>query len=270
MSDDKLINEYETNTEKIQVIDRPIKFVKNSFIDSETIFYQKQLGVNYSRVEVQLQKGSITIETGTFTSSMGDIRFERLNLGVGSMVSGMLNRSRGDEFFKQQLSGTGKIWLKDTTSYLIVIPLRGETITLEKGLFYAGVGKLKYSVSSDVRASNIVWSGGRNLFNTTISGTGYVILESPVHQEDLIRLEVSQRVSAMVDDELVLYRFGNIKRSSQLSGGVLTSMLNKEGVVDEYRGQGYICVAPTLNSQTYLGENIHNHLTKDTDKDRPN
>lgn len=254
-----------------RIVDTPISFVKNGISSSETIYFQRALGVHYSRVEANLDGGVLICEAGNFMNAVGHIKFERLNFGIGNMVQGFLSKGKGDEFFKPKVSGYGRVYLRDTTGYLIAVPLNNSRITLEKGVFYAAIGNLKIQVDTqDFRASNLLWQRDKRLINIAIQGTGYVFLELPVRPEDLIELGVNQNIPVLVDDDLVLYRTGRVKRTSSFSGGFVSSLFNKTGIIDRYEGQGKVIVAPTLRAGDYIGLNIHNPDPYEEDNiDRP-
>lgn len=252
-TDERVVKTYDIGQSSVKITERPIQYVFDGGLDSESVYYQKMLGVSYSRVMAQLQKGSLVYEAGAFTAALGDINFERIGLGAGTMIRGMLNKSRGEEFFKSRISGTGFVWLKETTSPLIAVELNKSRVVLEKGAFYAGFGNLKFSIAGDVGVSNVVLGGGRNLVNVSIEGSGVVILELPVKESELLKIPVRPGLPVQVDDALVLFRYGNVSRRTGLSGGVTTAFLNKEGVLDVYEGSGYVCVAPTLNIYHELG-----------------
>lgn len=238
----------------LRVLERPISYIVGDYVDSQDIYYQQKLGVHYSRIECLLEDGRLYCEAGVFNASSGDIRFEPLDLGVRSMVTGMVSQNKGDAFFKNKLTGRGMVWLAETLKYLVVVPLKDQKITLEKGLFYAGIGDLHFTISSDINVSNIALNSKKGMLNTVIQGSGYVILEMPVEEDDLVRVPVNQNRPARVDNDLVMFRMGNITRTSRLSTGVIGSMLNSEGVLDNYTGSGYICLAPTLRAQRSIGQ----------------
>lgn len=249
-------NVYEYRGIKARVLNRPVSYVFGDTLNSDDIFYRRELGIQYSRIEAILDTGKMYCEAGSFNASQGPIKFAPMDLSVGGLTSGYINQKRGSEFFKSTLTGTGKVWLADTSSYILVVTLKQDKITLEKGIFYAGIGDLKFTVSSDVRMSNMVLNKGKNMFNTVIQGTGYVFLQMPVVERDLVRINVSQNVPVKVDESLVMFRMGNVERVSRLTNGILGSMLNKEGVVDEYHGSGFVCVAPTLRASEVIQKDI--------------
>lgn len=243
---------------EIRILDRPITYVLGRNVDSSEIYYQQQLGVHYSRIEAVLSGGKLISEAGIFNASKGNVHFEPLNLGASSMMSGVVSSRRGDKFFKNTLTGTGFVWLAETLSYLMVIHLKNQVLTLERGIFYAGIGDLHFSISNDINASNMVLNAGKGMVNTIIRGSGYVVLELPVRIEDLIRVPITRNAPARVDDELVLFRMGQVNRTSELTSGIVGSMLNQEGVLNTYSGQGYICIAPTARAQAVLNYQQHN------------
>jgi len=87
----------------------------------------------------------------------------------------------------------------------------------------------------------------RNKILPNLKGRGTVILESPVNTDELVRIRVTPNEPAMVDDDCVIARVGDVKSEERFSGGLMTSMLNKTGLVTRYRGNGYLIIAPSLS-----------------------
>lgn len=96
-----------------------------------------------------------------------DIAFQR---GIGTGLFG------GEGFVLQRLSGDGMAFLHAGGS-IQAIQLRGETVRLDTGCLVAMQPSLQYSIE---RAGNLksMLFGGEGLFLATVSGTGWVWLQS--------------------------------------------------------------------------------------------
>lgn len=236
---------------RARVVSHPLSYVAGSRNESKMeMFLQSNLNVRVKRLEAFLEKGELLCEAGTFQASMGLIKLEPLRLDSTSMANSFFSKTSGgenDTFFKQRITGSGKVLLKDTTQYLQVVDLKNPTIiTFEKGSFYAAIGDFSLGITTDVTPSNVMFSK-RNKILPNLKGRGTVILESPVNTDELVRIRVTPNEPAMVDDDCVIARVGDVKSEERFSGGLMTSMLNKTGLVTRYRGNGYLIIAPSLS-----------------------
>lgn len=233
-----------------KIVSHPLSYVANSQNASKMeMFLQSQLNVRVKRLEVTMKNGEILCETGTFQASMGRISLDRFRLDTKSLANSFFSKTSGgsnDTFFKQRISGTGKVLLKDTTEYLLDLELGSPTrVTFEKGAFYAAMGDFEVGLTVDASVSNVMLSS-RNKILPSVYGMGRVVLESPVNTNELVRIRVKPGEPAMVDDDCVIARVGDVSSKERLSGGLMTSMMNKTGLVTRYEGNGYLIVAPSL------------------------
>lgn len=233
-----------------RIVSHPLSYVAGSQSHSKMeMFLQSNLNVRVKRLEASLKNGELLCESGTFQASMGDIQLEKLRMNGREMANSFFSKTSGGEdetFFKQRISGTGKVLLKDTTEYLQVIELKSSSkVTFEKGSFYAAIGEFELGLTTDMSASNIAFSK-RSKIMPNIEGMGYVVLESPVNTDELVRIRVTPDAPAMVDDDCVIARVGDVKSVERLSGGLMSSLLNKTGLVSKYQGNGYLIIAPSL------------------------
>ena len=233
-----------------KIVSHPLSYVAGSQSGSKMdMFLQSQLNVRVKRLEATMTNGELICETGTFQASMGRISLDRIRLSGKEIANSFFSKTSGGEdetFFKQRIKGTGKVLLKDTTEYLQVLELgRPTKVTFEKGSFYAAIGDFEVGITTDMSASNVLLSN-RNKILPNINGKGYVVLESPVNTDELVNIRVTPDNPAMVDDDCVIARVGDVKSVERLSGGIMSSMLNKTGLVTRYTGNGYLIIAPSL------------------------
>ena len=234
-----------------RIVSHPLSYVAGSHSKSKMeMFLQSNLNVRVKRLEAFLKNGELLAETGTFQASMGHIKLAPIKLDTKEMAHSFFSKTSGGDnetFLKQRITGTGKVILKDTTEYLQVIEVREDTrVTFEKGSFYAALGEFDMGLTADVTTSNVLLSNRRKML-PNVTGRGYIVLESPVNTDELVRIRVTPNAPAMVDDDCVIARVGNIKSREKLSGGFVTSMLNQTGLVTSYEGNGYLIIAPSLS-----------------------
>lgn len=234
-----------------RIVSHPLSYVAGSHSKSKMeMFLQSSLNVRVKRLEATLTNGELLAETGTFQASMGHIKLAPIKMDTKELAHSFFSKTSGGDnetFLKQRITGTGKVILKDTTQYLQVIEVRDKTeVTFEKGSFYAAIGDFLMGLTVDMSTSNVLLSSRRKLL-PKVTGQGYIVLESPVNTEELVRIRVTPNAPAMVDDDCVIARVGNIRSRERLSGGFVTSMFNQTGLVTSYEGNGYLIIAPSLS-----------------------
>lgn len=235
---------------KARIVSHPLSYVAGSRESSKMdMFLQSSLNVRVKRVELDMRNARIISESGIFQASMGDINFGRIRMAPSNMLKSYVSKKSGGEdetFFKQEITGSGRVLFKDTTSYLRILMLEQETnIVFEKGSFYALIGDFELGVSTDISASNVILSNREKVLPSA-RGRGFVILETAVNTDELVTIKVTPNSPAVVDDDCVIARVGDIKTVEEFSGGFMTSMLNNTGLVTKYKGNGYIIIAPSL------------------------
>lgn len=258
-----------------QVVTYPMSYV-DGIVEAKEMYYRTGLGVRGRRLEVTMGGfGELLCEDGNFSMSEGDIQFSTIKIDAVSTLKNIVSRRSGDEFFKQVLTGRGKVYLKDTLSYLLVLEIDGrrrdgklldETVVLEKGSFYASVGTFKQGINVDMSVSNILFSKRQQII-TSLVGRGHVVLEIPVRPEELVRIEVRPNKKVVIDDDRVICRVGDIRTNTRTSGGIRNTLFNKTKMVTSYEGNGYILVMPTISIyQTLEEQRILNKVQLDNIK----
>ena len=113
--------------------------------------------------------------------------------------------------------------------------------------------------------------GGEGVFQQKITGPGVVILESPVPEFELGKIELNNDV-LKVDGNFVLLRSDSIGMSVERSSRTLIgSAMSGEGLVNVYRGTGFIWMAPSIKiydalniAEIYSGELTHVDMNTST------
>ena len=110
---------------------------------------------------------------GTMVAYQGDVRFERE--GAGSVGRMLKRAATGEGLAMMRVSGDGDVFLADAGQHVFVLHLEGGP-----GLSVNGRNVLAFSASLQwdierVKGANLLAGG---LFNTTLTGTGWVALVS--------------------------------------------------------------------------------------------
>jgi uncharacterized protein (AIM24 family) len=125
-----------------------------------------------------------------------------------------------------------------------MIRLDDETMVVDKGLFYAAEVGVTVGVEMQKNLSSALM-GGEGLFQTKLTGTGIVVLATPVHSAEILRYQLDgDKLS--VDGNFALLRKGDIEFKVERSAKTLLgSMTSGEGMLQTFTGTGEVWLAPT-------------------------
>ena len=92
--------------------------------------------------------------------------------------------------------------------------------------------------------------GNEGLFNLSLSGNGFVALESPVPREELVEVELQNDVLRIDGNFAVAWSKGLNFTVEKSTKSLIGSAVSGEGLVNVYRGTGKVLMAPVRNLTT--------------------
>ena len=92
--------------------------------------------------------------------------------------------------------------------------------------------------------------GNEGLFNLSLSGSGFVALESPVPREELVEVELQNDVLRIDGNFAVAWSKGLEFTVEKSTKSLIGSAVSGEGFVNVYRGTGKVLMAPVRNLTT--------------------
>jgi uncharacterized protein (AIM24 family) len=221
-------------------------------VDSNTAmnsYFMEQMNVKKRQVLCKLDNSTVKLQAGAMQWITGDVE---MNSGVsgakdffGKLVKGAVT---GESAVKPLYTGTGCVMLEPTYNFLLIedVASWGKGIVLDDGLFLACEGNIQESINkrSDVATALL---SGEGIFNLTLSGNGFCVLESPVPREELVEFELDNDV-LKIDGNMAIAWSSSLQFTTEnASKSIVGSTLSGEGVVNVYRGTGKVLVAPTMN-----------------------
>ena len=123
------------------------------------------------------------------------------------------------------------------------------TVALDDGLFLACESKIKQNVVMRSNLSSAVL-GNEGLFNLSLSGNGFVALESPVPRVELVDVELQNDVLRIHGNFAVAWSKGLNFTVEKSTKSLIGSAVSGEGLVNVYRGTGKVLMAPVRNLTT--------------------
>ena len=172
---------------------------------------------------------------------------------LGKMVKGAVT---GESGVKPEYTGQGFVMLEPTYNYILIedIAQWGPGVVLDDGLFLCCDMSLQESITKRSNVSSAVL-GGEGLFNLTLSGQGYAVLESPVPREELIEFNLENDV-LKIDGNMAIAWSKSLQFTVEtITGKALGSAATGEGFVNVYRGTGKVLMAPTIPGTTMSNSN---------------
>lgn len=219
------------------------------------IYHAQQLGMRLRSLEVELNQGSVLMESGMFQSSEGNIKLKQ-SFSPLEIVSGFIRKTNKESFFRPEFMGVGKVKLESNFKFVQLLHVPNATrLVLEKGIYLASAGDWKYKTAKNFDIGSIFFTE-KSLLQTELKGAGLVALELPVHPTELTRHTVTEDSPFIVSGQYVLYWTGDLERTVNPAKKILGNMASGRGIVEEYKGRGYVYTAPTLGFYNNIAEDL--------------
>lgn len=210
------------------------------------LYFAKQAGLKARMVKISLDQASIKTEAGAVYYSYGNIQS---NTKIGGMT-GLLKKSvsgslTGESAIKPVYQGVGEIVLEPSFKHYFILKMNNSSVVIDDGTFYCCSATLKLSPVMQRTASAAVL-GNESLFQLQVSGTGILVLETPVPKDELIKYDLHDNEELKVDGNFALIRSGNVKFSvTKSEKSLIKSAIGGEGFFNTYTGRGSVWLAPT-------------------------
>ena len=181
---------------------------------------------------MQMMLGQVNVSTNV--KSAGDF-FKKF---AGSKVT-------GETTIKPYYIGEGTVVLEPTYKYIILEDLSEwqDAMVIEDGMFLACEDTVEVSVKARDSMSSAIM-GGEGLFNTTLSGSGIVVMESIVPADELIVIDMEDDELKLDGNFAIAWSYGIKFTVERTTKTLIGSAVSKEGFVNVYRGTGRVLVAP--------------------------
>src|SRR5262249_17044571 len=124
-------------------------------------------------LKVQLGGETIQAKLGSMVAYQGDVKFEHAGSGGLKRMAKKAVTGEGAELMK--ISGTGEVFLADLAQEIQLVKLSGEAITVNGANLLAFDADIDWDIKKVEGVSGFMGGG---LFNTHLSGSGYVAMLS--------------------------------------------------------------------------------------------
>lgn len=215
---------------------------------AQSLYFAHQQGMMLKQARITLDRGGCQLQAGMLQFLRGAISIETDVKGVGGFLAGAVKGlATGETAVKPRYSGTGQIFLEPTFGQMVVVRLENEQMVIADGMFYAVESTIAVQTTSMASLSAGLF-GGQGFFQTTLRGTGWVVLALPVPENEILRYTLTGPHDELkVDGAFGLLRRGDIAFSVEKSTKTwIGSAVSGEGLLQTYRGTGEVWVAPTM------------------------
>lgn len=187
-------------------------------------------GIKLRQVRIILEDSSVKLESGALSYMKGEIEIKTKTGGVVGLGKKFLNsKLTGETMFKPTYEGTGEIFLEPSFGHFALIELEDEEIIVDDGLFYACEEDVEVGAAMQKSVSSMLF-GNEGIYQTSISGSGIVVLEIPVPESEIFKCKLFND-TLKVDGNFAVLRTSNIKFTVEKSSSLIGSVTNGEGLL---------------------------------------
>lgn len=210
------------------------------------LFFLENSNVKCRMIRITLNDDEINMEAGAFYYSIGRIESSTKMGGVTGTVKSLFKGAvTGESTFKPSYRGSGQIYLEPSVKHYIMIELNNESIIVDNSMYYCSTSGVKVDPTLQKNISSAL-AGGEGLFQIKLSGTGIVVLESLIPESEITPVYIKQGEQLKVDGSFAIARTEGITFTTGRSDNSLAkSMINGEGLLQTFTGQGIVWLAST-------------------------
>ena len=229
----------------------------------------EQKGLKARYVRIIMNNSVIKTEAGALYYYIGQIESQTKVGGVGGFLKKSIAGSLTEEnALKPTYGGTGEIWLEPSFKHYILLELKNEEIIVDKGMFYCCSGGVEVRVVSQKNLSSALL-GGEGIFQIGLRGTGVVVLESLVPQNEIIQYNIKQGQVMKVDGNFAIARTAGVQFSVTKSDkGLFATAMNGEGLLNTFTGEGSVWLAPTIPVYSRMNQGLASILNNNSSNNK--
>lgn len=210
-------------------------------------YFASQMGVRKRQVIANLNGNGIIIQAGAMQWIGGDIEAATNVKGAGDLAKKFIgSKVTGESAIKPRYHGFGTMVLEPTYKHILFEDISAwGGMVIEDQLFYACEDTVETKLVARSTLSSAAF-GNEGLFNNCLTGKGIAVLESPVPRDELIVMELTEPSDVVkIDGDMAIAWSSSLKFTVERTTRTLMgSAASGEGLVNVFRGQGRILMAP--------------------------
>ena len=190
--------------------------------------------------KITLRNEEVVLEAGALRYMKGNIEIEAQLPSVGGFLKSALTK---ESAVKPRYRGTGEIFLEPTFGEVNLLELSGDTWVLDKGAFLACDRTVEVGMFTNKAMAGLF--GGEGFFQTQVKGHGKVFYMSPGPVQKIV---MDGTETLTVDGSFAVARTASLQfEVAKATKGMFSSCTSGEGIVNKFRGQGIVMIAPVPN-----------------------
>ena len=194
--------------------------------------------------------GGVILQAGAMQMMLGQLTVATNIKGAGDFMKKLIgSKAVGESAIKPRYTGSGILVLEPTYKYILFEDLANwnGNIVIEDGMFLACDDSVDLKISARTTLSSATL-GNEGLFNTMLTGQGVVVLESPVPRSELIVVDLDND-TVKIDGSMAIAWSNSLEFTVEKTTKTLVgSVASGEGLVNVYRGNGRILMAPVATN----------------------
>lgn len=235
-----------TQTKGIFSIMEYNKDISVTTAEAQTAYFASEMNIRKRQLIATLNGNSVIVQAGAMQLMLGALDAGTDIKGAGDLLKKAISsKVTGETAIKPKYSGKGQLVLEPTYKHIILEDLKEwkGAMVIDDGLFLASEGTVDMKVVARTTLSSAI-AGGEGLFNSCLTGTGIVALESPVPYDELISIDLVDDC-VKIDGNMAIAWSNSLKFTVERTTKTLVgSAASGEGLVNVYRGTGRILIAP--------------------------
>ena len=225
-----------------------IEYAQDMSVNKSTAineYFASRMNVRKRQVLCNLNNEGMVLQAGAMQMLFGNIEVKTNVSGIGDLFKKAISSSvTGESAIKPKYSGSGQVLLEPTYKHILVEDLNdwNGAMTIDDGLFLACDDSVEIKTVARRNVSSAIL-GKEGLFNTSLVGKGFVVLESDIPYDELVLVELNND-TVKIDGNMAIAWSSNLSFTVEKTTKTLIgSAASGEGFVNVYKGTGKILVA---------------------------
>lgn len=240
----RVISKQETADLTFEVIELDSLGGSDDLDVANKVFLANQANIHIKMIRITLRNSTVIIEPGALFFMKGQLTLE--SNAQGGLAKGLMRKFlSGETLFQSTIKGTGEVYLEPSFGNYLLFDLENDSLVFDKGTFCCGSSKIEIAAKLQKNISSAVF-GGEGLFQTEAKGSGIVVLNCPVPENELFVYELVAGEKLSIDGNFSLARTGSVSFAAEKSAkSLFKSVTSGEGLLQTFTGPGIVWIAPT-------------------------
>lgn len=211
---------------------------------AQKVFFANQANIYLKMVRVTLNNSELLLEPSALYFMKGHLQLESTT--GGGIAKGLMRKFlTGETLFQSRIKGSGEVFLEPSFGHFSLFNIENDALIFDKSSFYCASASIEISAKLQSNISSALF-GGEGFFQTQASGTGVVVLVSPVPASELITYELAAGEKLSVDGNFAFVRTASVSFHAEMSSkSIFGTVVSGELLLQTFTGPGIVWLAPT-------------------------